>query len=95
MNKQNEKQIEARTPGQRPVMSTEDFARLGGGHVAYIRTMRSDVAVRLFPALRGIPEGIDLYALVGADGVPLTLSDSRDAALANALQNDLQPVSLH
>lgn len=95
MNKQNDKEIETRAPGQRPVMSMEDFARLGGGHVAYIRPMRSDVAARLFPALRNIPEGIDLFALVGADGVPLTLTDSRDLAIANALQHDLEPVSLH
>ncbi|MGD9869384.1 MAG: DUF1150 family protein [Hyphomicrobiales bacterium] len=95
MNKHNENQIETNAAGGRPVMSAEAFARLGGGHVAYIRPMTADVAARLFPALRGIPEGIDLYALVGADGVPLTLTDSRDAALANALQHDLEPVSLH
>jgi hypothetical protein len=33
--------------------------------------------------------------LLGADGVPIVLTDSRDAALANALQNELQTVSVH
>jgi hypothetical protein len=36
-----------------------------------------------------------LFALLGADGTPIMLTDSRDAALANALQQELQTVSLH
>ncbi|MEC9368767.1 MAG: DUF1150 domain-containing protein [Pseudomonadota bacterium] len=94
MNKDNEHNSSS-PPAGRPVMSPDDFARLGGGHVAYIKPMSSAAAIQLFPGLRGIPEGIDLFALVGADGTPLTLTDSRDAAVANAIQNDLEPVSLH
>ncbi len=45
--------------------------------------------------MTGLPEGIDLYALVGADGTPLGLTDSRDSAIASAITNDLEPVSVH
>jgi len=76
-------------------MSEIEFARLGDGHVAYIRTLDESEAARLFPALSGLPQNIDLYALVSADGTPLTLTDSRNSAIANAIENDLEPVSVH
>lgn len=82
-------------PGPAPVMSALDFARLGDGQVAYVKQIDSVQARDLFPALTGLPEGIDLYALVGADGTPLGLTDSRDSAIASAITNDLEPVSVH
>jgi len=45
--------------------------------------------------LRDKLEGIDLYAVLGADGTPLALTDSRNAAIANAIENDLVPLSVH
>lgn len=81
--------------GPAPVMSALDFARLGDGQVAYVKQINSNQAQDLFPALNGLPEGIDLYALVGADGTPLGLTDSRDSAIASAITNDLEPVSVH
>ncbi|MDH3579217.1 MAG: DUF1150 domain-containing protein [Hyphomicrobiales bacterium] len=77
------------------IMSPVDFARLGDGEVAYIRQLDSGEATRLFPALKGIPEGIDLYALVSADGTPLSLRDNRSSAIADAIESDLQAVSVH
>jgi hypothetical protein len=76
-------------------MSALEFARLGGGEFAYIRRLASDEAHAMFPALKGLPTGIDLYALVAADGTPLSISDSRTSAIATALENDLEPVSVH
>jgi hypothetical protein len=38
---------------------------------------------------------LKLFALLGADGTPIMLTDSRDAAIANAWENQLQTVSLH
>lgn len=77
------------------VMSSHDFARLGDGHIAYIRQLDAGEAVRMFPAVKGIPEGIDLYALVSADGTPLSLRDNRISAIADAKEHDLETVSLH
>lgn len=79
----------------RAVMSPLDFARLGDGQVAYIRQLNTGEATRLFPAMRGIPEGIDLYALVSADGTPLSLSDNRNSAVADAISHNLETVSVH
>lgn len=80
---------------ERGIMSPLDFARLGDGHIAYIRQLDAGEAVRMFPAAKGIPEGIDLYALVSADGTPLSLRDNRFSAIADAKQHDLETVSLH
>ncbi|MGK2922097.1 MAG: DUF1150 family protein [Methyloceanibacter sp.] len=79
----------------RPLMSLKELALLGDGEVAYIKQLDSDAATELFPALDDAPPGIDLYAVLGADGTPIALTDSRGAAIANAIENDLVPVSVH
>jgi len=79
----------------RTLMSLKELALLGDGEVAYIKQLDSDAATELFPALDDAPEGIDLFAVLGADGTPIALTDSRNAAIANALENDLVPVSVH
>jgi hypothetical protein len=89
----NEFEKEDRLP--RTAMSRSEFAQLGDGEVAYIKQLDPDVAERLFPALQTAPKGIDLFAVLGADGTPLALTDSRNAAIANAIENDLVPVSVH
>jgi hypothetical protein len=73
----------------------EQFAGLGGGHIAYVKPMMSEDVARLYPQITGIRPGVQLFALVGADGSPITLTDSKDAAIANAWEHELQPVSLH
>ncbi|GBE44744.1 hypothetical protein BMS3Bbin10_02848 [bacterium BMS3Bbin10] len=77
------------------VMSALDFARLGDGQVAYVKQVDSDQVRDLFPTLTGLPEGINFYALLGADGTPLGLTDSRSSAIASAIENELEPVSVH
>ena len=76
-------------------ISRRELAELGDGEVAYIKQIDGDAAERLFPALSDAPKGIDLFAVLGADGTPLALTDSRSAAIANAIANDLVPVSVH
>jgi hypothetical protein len=76
-------------------MTPEQFALLGGGMVAYVKPLMSEEAQRLFPQVEGVRPGLHLFALVNADGTPIMLTDSRDAAIANAWENQLQTVSLH
>ena len=78
-----------------PIMSELEFAKLGDGHVAYIKTMTSEEASRLFPTVEGLPQGINLFALHGADGTPLALTDTRSAAVGHALGDELEIASLH
>jgi hypothetical protein len=39
--------------------------------------------------------GLNLFMLLSADGSPILITDSKDAAIANAWEHDLETVSLH
>ena len=82
-------------PPQTHVMSAETLAHLGEGPIAYVKQIKSDDVPRLFPQAPPIAPGLQLYALHGADGTPIMLTDSREAALANAWSQELQAVSVH
>jgi hypothetical protein len=76
-------------------MSAENFAGLGGGRIAYVRPLNSDQARGLFPQMPQVAPGLELWALLAADGSPIMLADSREAVLLNASENELEPMSLH
>ena len=75
--------------------SEEQFAHLGGGSLAYLRAIRSEDVSRLFPQAPPVQPGLQFFALLAADGTPLVITDTRDAALANAYANELVTVSVH
>ncbi len=77
------------------IMPDSDFGRLGDGKVAFVRPILSDDVQKFFPQAPELAPGLELWALLGADGAPIMLTDSRAAAEANARDNDLQMVSVH
>jgi hypothetical protein len=84
-----------RTAARRHLLSEHELASLGGGVVAYIKTLTFDEASRMFPAIEGLPRGINLFSLHAADGTPLALTDTRQAAIGHALDDDLEIASVH
>ena len=80
---------------ERPTMTSGEFAHLGEGSVAYLRKVSSDDLRDRFPGLDEIAPGMELWALFGASGEPILLSDARDRALAGAMENDLITVAIH
>jgi hypothetical protein len=82
-------------PASVPPMTMSELAKLGGGKVAYIKMMSHDEARELFPAVEGLPTGIELFALHAADGTPLVLTDSHQAAVGHALGDELEIASVH
>jgi hypothetical protein len=76
-------------------MSETELARLGGGQIAYIKIMTSAEAKALFPAVQGLPQGINLYSVHGADGTPLALTDSMSAAISHAMNDELVIATVH
>lgn len=78
-----------------PTMSMSELAKLGGGKIAYIKMMTSDEAKEMFPAIEGLPTGINLFALHAADGTPLALTDSHQAAVGHAMGDELEIASVH
>ena len=76
-------------------LTPQELAQLGGGSIAYVKSIRSEDAQRLFPQAPMIRPGLRLFVLLGADGTPILLTDSKDAAIANAWEHQLQTVSVH
>jgi len=86
-NERNTVSPEAVTP--------EALAAIGGGQIAYVRPMSSEEVTTFFPNVPPIAPGLSLWALLAADGTPIMLSDSREAIVMNARENDLETVSIH
>lgn len=76
-------------------MSELDLARLGGGEVAYIKMLTYDEAHQLFPQVEGVPKGIPLFSLHAADGEALALTDTLQAAMSHARDDELTIATLH
>ena len=86
---------EMKTANVHPLISPEALAQLGGGQIAYVKTIRSEDVPTLFPQVPDIQPGMKLFALHAADGTPIMLTDSREAAVANAWSHELEAVSVH
>jgi hypothetical protein len=78
-----------------PAITQEALAQLGGGRLAYVKAINSEDVANLFPHAPKIAPGIKLFALHGADGTPIMLTDTREAAFANAWSQELEAVSVH
>jgi len=89
----NDKTTEPNTP--HPAITQEALAHLGDGRLAYVKAIRSEDVANLFPQAPRIAPGIKLFALHAADGTPIMLTDTREAALANAWSQELEAVSVH
>jgi hypothetical protein len=89
----NDKTMETDTT--HPAITQEALAHLGDGHIAYVKEVRSEDVATMFPQAPKIEPGITLFALHAADGTPIMLTDTREAALANAWSQELEAVSVH
>ena len=92
-----EQEIDKEIEGQAaaPVISPEALAQLGDGQIAYVKAIRSEQVAKLFPQAPEIEPGTQLFALHAADGTPIMLTDTREAAVANAWSHELETVSVH
>ena len=77
------------------VLPEKAFAMLGEDRIAYLKTIESEDVSELFPQAPALQPGMKLWALLGADGTPIMLTDSKDAAIAGARENELETVSVH
>ena len=79
---------------ERPSMSAEMFAALGGPNLVYVRMVEpKDLAGTVPPEVLA---GADrFYALHAADGTRVAVLSDREAAFVAARQHDMVPVSVH
>jgi hypothetical protein len=80
---------------KKAAISQAELARLGGTELAYIREIAAEAAAALLGDTVEIPKAQRLFCLYLADGTPIAISGSREAAMANAFEHDLMPMSVH
>jgi len=78
-----------------PALTAQALAGLGGGRIAYVRPILSENVRTIYPQAPELAPGLQLFSLHAADGTPIMLTDSREAALANAMEHELVTVSVH
>jgi hypothetical protein len=76
-------------------IATDELAMLGNGALGYIREIEPNSAAKLLGPQINVPGDIRLYCLYGADGTPMSISASFEAAFAAARQHELTPVTVH
>jgi hypothetical protein len=78
-----------------PAITQEALAQLGDGRLAYVKEVRSEDIADMFPQAPKMEPGVTLFSLHAADGTPIMLTDTREAAVANAWSQELETVSVH
>jgi hypothetical protein len=69
------------------------FADLGIGQLAYVRRVRADEAKSLFHV--NVAAEVELFSVHSADGKPIMIAATWDAAMTNAGAYNLKPVMVH
>jgi len=76
-------------------ISPEDLAAIGGGAMAYIREIEGREAIRMLGKEAKVNPTARLYCLHAADGTPISISGTREAAAGSAFEHELLALSLH
>lgn len=73
-----------------------DFETMGLSEIVYVKAVTSE-EVKAFDsdAFGSMPDGLKLFAIHTANGVPVALLDDRDTAFAAARQYEMRAVSVH
>lgn len=95
MNNSSDNMPNPASQAGKAIMTDRELAALGGGRVAYIKQLSSEEAMRMYPSASDLPPGIRLFALHAADGSPIALTDTRQAAVGHAKGDELEIASVH
>lgn len=76
-------------------MSARDLAALAWRRLAYVRVARSEDVGFFCPEAPLLAPGRDVFVLHAADGTPILVTDTHEAAIANAAEEKLEAVSVH
>lgn len=76
-------------------LTTQDLALLGEGALGYIREIEVREAQRLLGDQTSVTASSRLFCLYNADGTPVSISGSREAALGSAFEHELMAMSVH
>jgi hypothetical protein len=76
-------------------LTAQDLAQLGEGALGYIREIEMQEAKRLLGDQASVAPQTRLFCLYSADGTPVSISGSREAALGSAFEHELMPMGVH
>lgn len=76
-------------------LTPQDLALLGEGDLGYIREIEVGEAQRLLGGQTSVAPDSRLFCLYNADGTPVSISGSREAALGSAFEHELMAMSVH
>ena len=76
-------------------LSPEDLALVGDGALGYIREIEAKEARRLLGDQARVVANTRMFCLYHADGKPVSISGSREAAIGSAMEHELLPMSVH
>ena len=76
-------------------LTPQDLALLGEGDLGYIREIEVTEAQRLLGGQASVSADSKLFCLYNADGTPVSISGSREAALGSAFEHELMAMSVH
>ena len=76
-------------------LTPQDLALLGEGDLGYIREIEVSEARRLLGGHASVSPDSKLFCLYNADGTPVSISGSREAALGSAFEHELMAMSVH
>jgi hypothetical protein len=86
----------AMTKTEKPVISAEQLAHLGGGVLAYVRKIEAEAAAKLLGNQQiNVPPNAELFCLYNANGAPISISQNYEAALGSAFEHELIAASVH
>ncbi len=76
-------------------LTPQDLALLGEGDLGYIREIEVNEARRLLGGQTSVAADSKLFCLYNADGTPVSISGSKEAALGSAFEHELMAMSVH
>lgn len=76
-------------------LTAQDLALLGEGALGYIREIEVSEARRLLGGEAKVAPESKLFCLYNADGTPVSISGSKEAALGSAFEHELMAMSVH
>jgi len=76
-------------------LTPQDLALLGEGDLGYIREIEVREAQRLLGGQASVAPDSKLFCLYNADGTPVSISGSKEAALGSAFEHELMAMSVH
>jgi hypothetical protein len=76
-------------------LTAQDLALLGEGALGYIKEIEIKEARRLLGSQANVAPNSKLFCLYNADGTPVSISGSKEAAIGSAFEHELTAMSVH